>query len=324
MANRLVRNAAILAKIESTYGVDSVPTGGANAMLVRNQQPTPLENNLVDRAVVRAYLGGSEQLTGTRFKRLQFEVDLVGSGTAGTAPAWGPLARMAGMAETIIAATRVDYLPISSAFEAGTIYYHDDGVLHKLLGARGNVVLNLKQGDLPSLAFNFIGIDGGDTAAANPSVTYTNFRTPQIPVDANTGDVTFGGTVSPTGAPAISGGTAYPSMGIEGLDLGHAVNFQPLLGGESVEITDRQSVCKLMLDLTAAQEVAFAANVRGATLQSVGLQHGTVVGDRVLVFMPAVQLTNWTKSELNGKRLVSYDGRVLPLAGNDDVRLVVY
>jgi len=113
-------------------------------------------------------------------------------------------------------------------------------------------------------------------------------------------------------------------MGIEGLDLGHAVNFQPLLGGESVEITDRQSVCKLVLDLTAAQEVSFAANVRGATLQSVAMQHGTVAGDRVLVFMPAVQLVNWTKGELNGKRLVNYDGRVLPLAGNDDVRLVVY
>lgn len=322
MADRKVRNTAILAKIETTYGVDSIPTGAANALLISNQQVTPLEATLVDRALVRPFLGGSEQIPGTRYKRVQFDVEAVGSGAAGTAPAWGVLLRGAGMAETVIAATRVDYLPITNAMESASIYYHDDGVLHKLLGARGTFALNLKQGELPKLSFNFMGIDGGDSAIANPSVTLTNFLTPQAIVDANTGDVILGGTCSPTGAPAISGGTAYPSLGIENLDLAHAVNFQALLGGESVEITDRQSAAKLMLDLTAAQEVAFAADVRDAVVRSVGLQHGTVVGRKLLVFAPAAQLTNWQKGELNGKRLVSYDLRVNPLAGNDDLRIV--
>jgi hypothetical protein len=322
MADRKVRNTAILAKIETTYGTDPTPTGGANAMLVSNQSVTPLEANLVDRALIRPFLGGSEQIPGTRFKRVQFDVEAVGSGSAGTAPAWGVLLRACGMAETLIASTRADYLPITNLMESATIYYYDDGVLHKLLGARGTFTLNLKQGELPKLTFNFQGIDGGDTAASNPAVTLTNFLTPQAIVDANTADVTFGATCSPTGAPALTGGTAYPSLGIEGLDIGHAVNFQALLGGESVEITDRQAVAKLQIDVTAAQEVSFATTVKDASAISVGLLHGTVVGRKLLVFMPAAQLTNWTKTELNGKRLVGYDLRVNPSAGNDELRIV--
>ena len=323
MPNRLVRNTAILAKVEVTYGVDPVPTGGANAILISNQQVNPLVANNVDRAVVRPYLGGSEQLVGTRYKEVSFDVELVGSGTAGTAPAWGPLARACGLAETVTASTRVDYLPVSTGFESVTIYYYDDGVQHVLLGARGTVQPNLRIGEIPKLSFRFVGIDGGDTAVANPTVTLTNFKTPLVVVDANSGDVTFGATHSPSGAPALVSGTIYPSQGLE-LDLGNAVNFTPLLGGETVDITDRQATGRLSLDLTAAQEVTFMGNVKSATVQSLGITHGTVAGFKSLLFMPSVQLINPGKAELNGKRLISYDLRVNPSAGNDELRLVLY
>lgn len=323
MPNRLVRNTAILAKTEVTYGVDPVPTGGANALLISNQSITPLNANNVDRAIARPYLGGSEQLVGTRYKEVSFDIELVGSGTAGTAPAWGPLLRACGFAETVTASTRVDYLPVSSGYESVTIYYHDDGVQHVLLGARGAVVFTPRIGEIPKMSFRFVGIDGGDTAAANPSVTLTNFKTPLVVVDANSGDLTFGATHSSSGAPALTGGTVYPSQGLE-LDMGLTVNFTPLLGGETVEITDRQAVGKVMLDLTAAQEVAFMASVKAATTQSLGLTHGTVAGFKVLMFAPSVQLINPTKGELNGKRMIGYDLRVNPSAGNDELRLVLY
>lgn len=318
---RQVRNTAILAKIETTYGVDAVPTGGANALLISNQNINPLNAQNVDRALVRPYFGGSEQLVGTRFKEVSFDVEFVGSGTAGTAPAWGPLLRACGMAETVTASTRVDYLPITSSQESVSIYYFDDGVRHVLLGARGTFTLNLKVGEIPRFGFRFQGIDGGDTAVANPSVTLTNFKTPQVVVDANTADVTFGATHSASGAPALTSGTAYPSQGLE-LDIAHAVSHIALLGGEGHDITDRQSVGKVNLDLTAAQEVSFMGTVTAATLQSVGLLHGTQAGFRGLVFMPAVQLINPSKQEVEGRRLIGYDMRVNPSAGNDELRIV--
>lgn len=323
MANRLTRNCAILAKIESVYGTDSVPTGGANAILVSNQSVNVLNAQNVDRAVVRPFLGGSEQLVATRYKEVSFDVELVGASSVGTAPAWGPLLRACGFAETLSAATRTDYLPVSTGFESVTIYYYDDGVLHSLLGARGTVAVNARIGEIPKLSFSFSGLDGGDTAASNPSVTLTNFQVPPTITDANAGDVTFGATHSSSGAPALTAGTVYPSQGLE-LDAALAVNFTPLLGGETVDITDRQSVGKVTLDLTAAQEVSFLTSVKANTAQSVGLTYGTVAGRKVLLFMPSVQLINPQKAELNGKRLVSFDMRVNPNAGNDELRLVLF
>lgn len=321
MANRQVRDTAILVKIETVYGTDSVPTGGANAMLVSNQSVNPLQANNVDRALVRPYLGGSEQIVGTRYKEVSFDVEAVGSGSAGVAPAWGPLLRACAMAETLIASTRVDYLPITNAQESVTIYYFDSGVRHVLLGARGTFTLNMKSGELPKFSFRFQGLDGGDTAVANPALTLTAFLTPEAVIDANSQDVTFGATCSPTGAPALVGGTVYPSTGLE-IDIANGVNFTPLLGGETVDITDRQATAKTMLDLTAAQEVAFMATVKAATAASLGLSHGTVVGRKLLAFMASSQMINPSKSEINGKRMIGYDLRVNPSAGNDELRIV--
>ena len=58
----LARKKIILAKTESTYGTDPTPTGVANAILVRNLNLTPQDADLVNRDLVRPYLGRSEQL----------------------------------------------------------------------------------------------------------------------------------------------------------------------------------------------------------------------------------------------------------------------
>lgn len=323
---RLVRNTAILAKIETTYGTDASPTGSANAILISNQSITPLSAQNVDRALVRPYFGGSEQLLGPVHKELSFDVELAGSGAAGTAPAWGPLLRACGFAETIIASTRVDYLPISTGFESVTMYYYDDGVLHKLLGARGEWSINAKVGSKPTISFKFIGLDGGDTAATPGTVTLSAFKTPLVVTNAFTQQMVLGGTVSPTGAPAIAGGTQFTSQGIE-LASGNEVNHIPLVGTESVEVTARSVTGKVMLDMTAAQEVSYTTNVKQATLSSVGIVHGTTAGNKVLMFSPSCQLTNPTKGEVNGRRLIGYDLRIVPDpagSGNDELRLAVF
>lgn len=321
MPNRLIRNTAILAKIESTYGTDSTPVGASNAMLVSNLSINPINAQNVDRDIIRPYLGGSEQLLGTRYVEMGFDVEFVGAGTVATAPAWAPLVRACGLAETLTATIRADYTPISTGFESLTIYWYDDGVLHKATGCRGNLRVMMKAGERPMLSFSFTGIYSTPTAATNPAVTLTGFKVPQVVVDANSGDVTFGATHSATLAPAFTGGTVYPSQGLE-LDFGNAVNFTPLLGGETVDITQRSVTGKITLDLTAAQEVSLLGAVELGTLTTVGLLHGTVANLKSGVWLPSVQLINPTKAEINGKRLVSFDMRCVPNTGNDEARLI--
>ena len=323
---RYTRDTAVLAKIETTYGTDAVPSGGANAILTSNPSINPLVANNVDRALVRPYFGASEQLVGTRYVQVSFTVELVGSGSAGVPPAFGPLLRACAMAEVITAGTRVDYTPITNNQEALTLYYYDSGVLHKLLGARGTVQIKALSGERPELQFTFQGLDGGVSTATPSGVDFSGFKTPLVVTDANTGDVTLGGTVAATGAPAIAGGTAVPSMGLE-LDLGGNVQFNPLLGGQAVDITGRELSGKMRLDLTAAQEVAGMDIVLQATLSSVSLLHGAGAGLRTLIHMPSVQRFEPAKDEVNGRRVIGYSLRGVPNpagTGNDELRLVFF
>lgn len=228
---RYLRATAILAAIEATVGVDAVPTGAANALLISNVNITPLNVSNVDRDLIRGYFGASEQLAGTAFVQVTFEVELAGSQTAGTAPAWGPLLRACGFAETLATGpARVEYSPITSSVPSLTIYYHLDGVLHKLLGARGNCDIKAELGGIPKLSFSFSGIDGGVAVVANPALTLTAWRAPVVINDANSGDVTFGGALA-TGA--ITGGTGYPG---KGLTVNGTVFFKSALVGSWVVV----------------------------------------------------------------------------------------
>jgi hypothetical protein len=312
---RFVRNSAILAKIETTEGTDATPTGAANALLVSNQSINPLNANNVDRDLMRNYFGASEQLVGTATVELSFTVELAGSGTAGTAAPWGELLRACGFAETGTV-TWKGYQPDTPGnAKSVTIYFYDDGVLHKLLGARGNVKPMLGIGQRPVLEFNFIGKDGGITAVANPSTTLTGFKTPLVVTDTNTSDIKLGGTYA---SGVVTGGTAYPSRGLM-LDVGNSLQFNPLIGGEYVDISDRDVTGSMELDLTSAQEVSFMTSLKANTLQALSLEHGAVAGAIVGVYLPAAQLINPKKAELNGRRLVGYDIRAVPVTGNDDI-----
>lgn len=321
MPNRLIRNTAILAKIETTYGVDSVPVGATNALLVSNLSLNPFNAQNEDRDNVRPYLGGSEQLPGTRYMELSFDTEFVGSGTVATAPPWGALARGCGLAETLTATFRTDYTPVSTGFESLSFYWFDDGVLHKGFGSRGNAVFKLGVGGRPKISWRFLALYNTPTAQVNPAVTLTPWKTPQVVIDANAGDIILGGTHATGVAPAITGGTPYPSQGLE-IDLGNSVNYTALLGGETIDITQRNVSAKLSMDLTAAQEVAFYNSVELASLTTIGLQHGTVANNKVLAWLASAQLFNPQKAEVNGKRLVSYDVRGVPVAGNDELRIV--
>lgn len=319
---RYPRKTAILAKIETTQGVDAVPTGAANAVLVSNQSITPYNANNIPRNIVRSYFGASGQLVGTAYVEVGFDIEIAGSGAAGTAPAWGAILRACGFAETLTASVRAEYNPISDSLETATLYYYDDGALHKLLGARGSFSIKMGAGERPVFNCKFLGIYGGISAAANPSLTLTAWQIPLAVTDANTGDLTFGCTYT-AATPALTGGTVYTSRGIE-IDSGIAVSHTPMLGGETIDITGRECSAKFMLDLTAAQEVTELANVQANATTSLGIQHGTVAGNKVILYAPQVRRFNMRKEDFNGRRMIGFDASLEPSSGNDELKIVVF
>ena len=88
----LARKTRILAKIESSYNSDPTPVGGSNAIQVSNIELTPIEAESVQAPTLQGFLGNSTRGTILAGKRvgISFDLELSGSASAGTAPAYNP------------------------------------------------------------------------------------------------------------------------------------------------------------------------------------------------------------------------------------------
>ncbi len=176
----LVQREVLLAKIESTYNTDPVPVEGTDAMLVENLQWAHSGLKMVERNPVRPSLGQLKQLYAGSLVTFSFDVEIKGSGSAGTAPEFGPLLRACALGETIVGATSVTYAPASSGHESITCYYYQDGTLLKLTGGRGNVSINLEAGGKGVLSFEITGHVSAITDIALASPTYDSTVPPAV------------------------------------------------------------------------------------------------------------------------------------------------
>lgn len=307
----LARKKTILAKIEGTYGTDSVPTGAANAILVRNLDLTPQETDFADRDLIRSYFGNSEQLAGASRGMLSFEVEMAGSGTVAVAPAYGPLLRACAMAEVITPTTGpVTYTPISAAIEAVTIYFNVDGVFHKFLGVRGNVSLSWSIKNIPVYRFSFTGLYVAVADAAIPTPTYTAFQKPLVVSNINTTPFTL------HGFSAVASDLS--------IDFGNQVVHRSLIGGsESVLITDRKPTGSVTIEATTVAAKDWFAICKAATIGAIDITQGTATNNKVQVTSSGVQLTNPRYAEQDGIQMLQMDMRFVPTSGNDEFSIVV-
>ena len=182
MAKRYFRNRAILAKPETVYGTDAVPTGAANAMQLTNVVFNPSVGEEVSRDLVVPYMGHQGVILTGSYATLSGECEIAGSGAPGTAPAWGPLTRACAFQEVISAGVDVQYKPISAAQESVSIYFNVDGVRHVLLGARGTKTFGFTPKQIPRWQYSFSGLLGTISDASLPAVTLTGFIKP-VPVN---------------------------------------------------------------------------------------------------------------------------------------------
>lgn len=317
---RLIKKTVILAKVEATPYTDAVPVGATNAIQVANMSITPIDAKMVNINTITPWFGGSMDLVATSAVKCSFDVLMAGSGTAATAPAWGQLLLGCAMAETtgLTTPARVEYDPITSANKTLTIYYYDDGVLHKLVGTVGNVKLSAKSGDVPKFTYEFIGVDGIPTASANPAAVLTAWKVPPTITKANVTDIKLGCTYA---AGVLTGGTSYNSTGLT-LDWGNTTAFVPMLTQEQTILSDRNLKGTVELDLTAAQEVAQLANVKSNIFTGLGFVVGTATGNQIMIYAPAAQLINPKKVDNSGMRLIGFDIGLNPVAGNDEIKLI--
>lgn len=307
----------LLAKIETTYGTDSTPTGAANAILLRgNPVLTPLDAEIVDRDILRNYLGSSEQIIAAFSMKVEFEVEIAGAGAAGTVPAYGPLLRMCAHAETISAGVSVSYRPISGSFESGTIWFQlpDDTTpaqspLHKMVGVRGNVMFMFNAKGVPFMKFTMTGLYVAVADAAVISGTYTGFR---VPVAVNRANTTYS-----------FHGLAAKMASFE-LDAGNEVVYRNLVNEERVVIVDRKAKGTTTFDAPTITAKDFFAASLVSTLGSISLVHGVGAGNIFEIASSTVDLVSPTYGDDNGIATMTMPFTAIPTtAGNDEYVLTV-
>lgn len=305
----LSRKRTILAKTETNYGVSAAPAGATDAIMVRNLDITPLESDVVSRDLIRPYLGNSEQLLANPRVRVTCEVELAGSGAAGTAPRYNPLLLACGMASTVVATTSVTYAPVSSAFSSCTIAYNIDGVQHLLTGCRGTFTLSCQLGQIPVLQFELTGIFNAPTDTASPSVTYANQVTPLLFRDGNT--------------------TGFSFLGYSGclmnvdFNMANNIIYRELIGcTKEVLITDRQPSGTVVIEAPTIAQKNYFADAIANTTGSLAFTHGTTAGNRVVFTAPQADLTQPTYSDSDGIHMLNLPYVATPTtAGNNEVSL---
>ena len=215
----LTSREVILVKEEGTYNQDSVPTNLLNAMLIGNPSWAHEGLRMNERNVVKNTNAVKQHIFGGTLKTISLEIELKGSGAVGTAPEFGVLFEACSYVETIVVATLVKYDPTSDPAnqKSVTVYYYQDGLLHKLTGCRGTFSVNLETGAIPMATFTLTGHSGAPTD--EPMVVPTLDTTEPVAVKGNA--FTVGGFSADISSLAFDAGVEVSTPASMGSDDGY-------------------------------------------------------------------------------------------------------
>lgn len=310
MAAKSMKKLVLLAKLHTTAGVDPVPDAASNAILLRNATITPVSAEYVERALLRPFFGNAGQIATTQYGQVEGEVELAGAGVAGKAPAWGPLLRACGFAETITESVDVRYTPVSGELETIALHTILDGLLHEIKNARGTVTFDVSAKGIPFMRFRFLGEYVPIKDAVNPTgVDYSAFLKPLGVNKKNTPEWSFG---------AYTGCLQSLSF-----DVANELEWKSYISCEGAEITDRQPKGSISLQLPTIAALNWPKMVIEAAEQPLSITHGVNAGNIIEINLPHVQITNPSYSDDSGTAMLGLDLNVNPKEGNDEIEIVV-
>lgn len=299
----------ILAKIETTYGTDPTPTGAANAMLMKGVEIRPMEGQDVSRNIERPYMGAQEEFPAGLYSVLTGSVELVGSGSTGVAPAWGPLLRACGCAEVVTADVvagdgTVKYNPITDNIESVCLHFYVGTTRHILKGCRGSAEFGFNAQGIPEIKFTLTGLFSIPTDQARPTPDLTHFMVPSVVSQANT--------------PTFTVDTQSLVTNSVTFNLGCSVSPRLYIGREAVIITDRAESLTAKVEAVPLTTWDPFTKANNRTRVAVVLQHGTTVGRRVKLEAGSCAIKRLSGYE-NSQNILEWPLQLTPqpTAGND-------
>lgn len=178
------------------------------------------------------------------------------------------------------------YTPASSSIGSVTIWIHDDGLLYKFNGCRGNVQFRLDSGGPAMMSFSMRGMFGSLTDAALPTVTYDSTRPP----------IWKGGGFTINKLPA-----AGQQLTLDcGNQLAQPDNPNATEGFDPAVITMRNMQGTMNPNMTLVATRDIMGDFRAGTKRSIHGRLGSTAGNRVALTIPSALYLNRTPGDRNG------------------------
>lgn len=300
----------ILVKKETTYETDAAPTGLANAVLTRNFSSTPIEVDALERNLDVPTRGGSAVAITNKRQRMSFEVELAGSGAAGTAAAWMELLEICGMAApTLTAGTKAEQkmAAIGAALSSGTIHHWHANQKKAGLGARGTYGWNFTASAYPFLTLELTALVPSVnpiSAAAAPAPDFTRWK---APVEVNTANTDF-----------TLDGFALVLKSFTG-EIGAGVGIRNLVGSNYVNRGNHAITGRIVGELPDLAAKNYWTSLTAGAHVAVNLIHGVTAGNIVEITSGNLQITGIGLSEEDDIMMVDIAYRLNVVAGQDDI-----
>lgn len=275
----------IYRKKEAVYGADAAPTGAANAALTRNFTAKPVQVDRVARNLDRPVRGRSKDAPSNARATFGYELELAGSGAAGTAPAWMEDLEACGMAPAVITAgaSAVQRFAAVGQPLSSLTAYHWHGTQRRInLGARGTFSFDFTAGSIPFLKLDYTALlpataDFGITDAAPGAIALDQWKDP---VEVNTANTDF-----------LFGGYAANLKSLTG-DIGADVKVRNLVGANYINGGNHAITGKLVIEAPTIASKNYLRTLLVGDEVPLQLDHGIVAGNTLGWAMAHVQITD--------------------------------
>jgi hypothetical protein len=302
----------LMAKKEVTYATDSAPTLAANAILTSGFSAKPIEGDRLDRNLDARTYGATAALVTNERQTTSFQVEMAGSGAAGTAPAWMELLEACGMAPAVItAATKAEQrFALPTATPGSLTQHHWIGdQLRKSVGNRGNFSLNMTAGQYPRFSLNYIGLIPAATpfSVSTPgAATLTRWKDPLEVNNVNT-------------ALTLDGFAAV--MRSLQIDANVPLVMRNLVGARYIRRGNHAASARLRIEAPSIATKDYITTLRTNARVPLLATHGVAAGTITEISAPKAQLLAIDETEEDGVQMWDLDLLLTIDAGQDDLIL---
>lgn len=280
----------------------------SQALLCRIPNYDPWMAEMRQKANVQAHHGAQGQNTLSAFMPLTLEIDLAGSGTAGTKPLYSDAFEACG--RTVVEGESPDNttIALTNTFASVAVGIHVDNFLFKAIGVRGNMSFEYVAGQMPYLSAEMVGIPVAITNTTLPAPDLSAFIEPVSLNDAGA-EITIWGIAGVLNRLSLSDG--------------YEIVKRDKPGDKSVTLRSRAASGTIEFELPNISTKDFLGLIKSDHADEIEFVVGTVAGNILTHTLPRVQMLNPKVTEVDGTLHVSATLEVMPTAGTSNTESTI-